>query len=180
MGFFVLLGFIAYVVVVKFVVSAIGKYSGSKIAKYVAIAVFVLIPAWDIIPGQLYFKHLCETEAGVKVIKTVEVDQSYFKSDGKPDEKKLVERYAQPDKFDRKFSPFFHIAKSESSIQDKQTGEVLGTATDFSYFGGWLTTFVLVDTAGTSCPAYPNFAVHSVIWREVIKPKSDFVQEGRN
>lgn len=180
MGLFVLLGFIAYIVVVKYIVSAIEKYSGSKIAKYIAIAVFVLIPAWDIIPGQLYFKHLCETEAGVKVIKTVEVDQSYFKSDGNPDEKKLAERYAQPDKFDRNFLPIFHIAKSESSIQDKQTSEVLGTATDFSYFGGWLTTFVLADTAGTSCPAHPNFSVHSVIRREVIKPKSDFVQEGRN
>lgn len=59
---------------------------------------------WDIIPGQLYFQHLCEKEAGVKVIKTAEVDQSYFKSGDKPNEKKLAEPYAQPIKFDRRFS----------------------------------------------------------------------------
>lgn len=180
MGLLVLLGIIGYVVVAKFVVSAIGQYSESKIAKYVAIAVLVLIPSWDIVPGQLYFQRLCETEAGVKVFKKVEVDQSYFKSDGTPDDKKLIERYAQPDHFDRKFSSIFHIAKSESSIQDKQTGEVLGTATDFSYRGGWLTTLVLVDAAGISCPAYPRFGVHTVIWQEVFKPKPGLTLGGGN
>ena len=116
----------------------------------------------------------------MKVFKTVEVDPSYFKPDGKPDDKKLATRYAQPDNWDRKFSSIFHIAKSESSIKDKQTGEVLGTATDFSYRGGWLTTFVLVDAAGTSCPTYPNFGVHSIIWQEVFKSKSGLALEGRN
>ncbi|MEO5631191.1 MAG: hypothetical protein ABIQ24_07180 [Nitrospiraceae bacterium] len=170
MGLFVLLGFIAYVLVATFIVSAIGKYGGSKIAKYVTIAVFVLIPAWDIIPGQLYFQHLCETEAGVKVIKTMKMDQSYFKSDGKPDEKKLAERYAHVTKFDRNFSAIFHIAKTESTIQDKQTKEILGTAANFSHRGGWLTTLVLVDAAGTSCPAYPFFAMHSAVLESVFRP----------
>lgn len=170
MGLFILLGFIAYVVVATFIVSAIGKYGGSRIAKYVAIVMFVLIPTWDIIPGQLYFKHLCETEAGVKVFRTVEVGRSYFKPDGKPDDQKLAEQYPHMTKFDRNFSPIFHIAKTESTIQDKQTKEILGTAANFSHRGGWLTTFVLVDAAGTSCPAYPFFAMHSAVLERVFRP----------
>ena len=157
-----------YVCLALFVAKQVGKGTNSKFAKYATIAVFVLIPLWDIIPGQLYFQHLCETEAGVKVIKTVEVDRLYFKSDGSPDENKLAERYAQPDKFDGKFSPLFHIAKTESTIQDKQTKEVLGTATNFSHRGGWLTTFVLVDATGASCPAYPFFGMHGAVLEEIL------------
>ena len=173
MGLFVLLGFIAYVALAIFIVSAIGKYSGSKIAKYVAIVVFVLIPAWDIIPGQLYFQHLCETEAGVKVFKTVELDRSYFKPDGKPDDQKLAERYPHVAKFDRNFSTIFHIAKTESTIQDKQTKEILGTAANFSYRGGWLTAFVLVDATGASCPANPSFGMHSAVLERVFRPNAN-------
>jgi hypothetical protein len=173
MGLFVLLGFIAYAVVAKFIVSAIGKYSGSKIAKYAAIVVFVLIPVWDIIPGQLYFQHLCETEAGVKVFRTVEVDRAYFKPDGKADDQKLAERYPHVTRFDRNFSPTFHIAKTESTIQDKQTKEILGTAANFSYRGGWLTTFVLVDATGSSCPTYPSFGMHSDVLEKVFRPNAN-------
>jgi len=161
----------AYIIVAGLTVYLVGKYTASKTAKYLVIAVFALIPTWDIIPGQLYFYYLCEREAGIKVFKTVEMEKEFFASNGQPDEKKLSSRYAQPDKFNRGFSPLFHIAKSESMIQNRQTGEILGSATDFAYRGGWFTVFVLPDAAGTSCPAYPNFSVHAVIWREVIKPK---------
>ncbi len=84
MGFFILLGLVAYVVLAKFIVSAIGKYTQSKAAKYSAIAVFVLIPTWDIIPGHLYFNYLCGKEAGTRVLKTVEVEKEYFLLDGRP------------------------------------------------------------------------------------------------
>lgn len=173
MGLFVLVGFIAYILLATLIVSAIGKYSGSKIAKYAAIVVLVLIPVWDIIPGQLYFQHLCETEAGVKVFREVEVDLSYFKPDGKLDDQKLTERYPHVTRFDRNFSPAFHIAKTESTIQDKQTKEILGTAANFSHRGGWLTTFVLVDTTGASCPAYPSFGMHSAVLARVFRPNTN-------
>jgi hypothetical protein len=161
-----------YVCVALFVAKQVGKGTNSKFAKYATIAVFVLIPLWDIIPGKLYFQHLCETEAGVKVFKTVEVDQSYFKSNGKPDEKKFAERYPHVSKFDRNFSPIFHIAKTESMIQDKQTEEILGTAKNFSHRSGWLNTFILVDAAGASCPAYPLFGMHSAVLEGVFRPST--------
>ena len=44
----------------------------SKRAKYTVIAIFVLIPTWDVVPGWFYLWYLCETEGGVKVFKSVE------------------------------------------------------------------------------------------------------------
>jgi hypothetical protein len=170
-GLGLLIVLILYAYLTKTTVRFVGTRTKSKLAKYVTLAVFILIPTWDIIPGRLYFHRLCQTEAGVKVYKTMEINQSYFTVDGKPDIKKLEEKYAQPDRLDRNFSSIFHIAKSESAILDKQTGDVLGVATDFLYRGSWISTHILVDRGGTSCPAYPHSLVHNVIWGEVFKSK---------
>lgn len=175
MGFFILLGLIAYVVLAKFIVSALGKYTQNKAAKYIAIAVFVLIPTWDIVPGYLYFNHLCEKEAGVKVFKTVEVDRTYFIANGQPDEKKLADHYGSSFKVDRDFSAIFHITKIESAIQDKRTGETLGTATSLTYYWGWLNAYLFSQGSSSTCPA--GHVIHGIVWQKVIKPKQ-VVQEG--
>ena len=154
----------------------IAKAVTGKLAKTLILTVFVLIPTWDIIPGQLYFNHLCEKEAGIKVFRTVEMEKEYFLPNGQPDEKKLAGRYSRDFRLDKDFSPLFHIAKRESVIQNVQTGDVLGTATDFSYRGGWLTAFVLPEGPGTSCSAYPNLSLHSAIRHKVIKQKSASTQ----
>ena len=172
-AWFVLIG---YFFLAKSVSQSVEKKTGSKKAKYVAIAVFVLIPTWDIIPGYLYFNHLCEKEAGVKVFKTVEVDRAYFMANGQPDEKKLTDHYGSTFKVDRDFSSLFHIAKIESALQDKRTGEILGTAADLTYYGGWLNSLLFQQGLSTTCPAYP---VHTVKWKEMIKPKPD-IPNGRN
>ena len=175
MGFFVLLGFVVYVVLAMFIINAIEKYSGSKIAKYVAIAVLVLIPTWDIVPGQLYFQHLCKEEVGIKVLKAVEVERTYFKANGEPDEEKLSNRFKSSMKVDRKFSGIFNITKIESSIRDNESGELLATAVDLRYHGGWLFANLLPQGESTVCPSYP---VHAQKWKEAMKQKPDPLQGG--
>ncbi len=73
-------------------------------------------------------------------------------------------------KVDRKFSSIFHIAKIESSIQDNESGELLATATDLRYHGGWLIASFLPQGESTVCPSYP---VHAQKWKEALKQKSD-------
>ena len=176
MGFAVLLALIAYVFVARAVARAVEKKTGSKKAKYLTIAIFVLIPTWDIIPGWLYFKHLCDTQAEIKVFKTVEIGKEYFLVNGQPDGQKLGNQYVGTFSFDKEFSPLFHIAKEESVLQDKQTGEMLGATKDFAYRGGWLTRFVLPDATWSPCPAYEQISAHMVLWRKVIKPKPSTTQ----
>jgi len=163
-----------YVWLAIFVAKRVGKGTGSKLAKYVTIAVFALIPTWDILPGQLYHQHLCKTEGGVKVFKTIEVDKAYFLPDGLPDETKireqLLDRTGEPD---RAFSTLFHIAKYQTVLIDKRTGERLGTATDFWHYGGWFQASLLHLGGSTICPQYPNFSVSSSLLREVVRPQND-------
>src|SRR4030067_3518574 len=60
------------------------KWLPSKKAKWIAVAVFVLIPTWDEILGRIYFKYLCETQGGIKVYKVVELPGEYWAADGMP------------------------------------------------------------------------------------------------
>jgi hypothetical protein len=162
-----------YVYLAKVVAQFIRRRTESTLAQYATIVVFVLIPTWDIIPGWLYFQHLCETEAGVKVGKIVEVDRSNFKSDGQPDEEKLAELYAQTTKFDKKFSAIFNIARTETTVFDSQTNEILAVGKNFSRHGGWLNQLILPDATGTSCPAYPYFGMHGITLQQAFRPRAE-------
>lgn len=72
-GLSILLALVVYVWLARFVIKRIAN----RAAKFAVIAIFVLIPTWDVIPGKLYFNHLCETEAGLKIFKTVEGVEGY-------------------------------------------------------------------------------------------------------
>jgi hypothetical protein len=173
------LALVVYYYLARFALKMVSKFYPGKLAKYVAIAVFVLIPTWDIIPGQLYFSYLCRTQAGTKVFKTVEVDKTYFLKSGQPDEERLRDQYEGIIKVDRQFSRLFHIAKIQSSVRDKRSNEVLGTATDLANYGGWINANLFPQGPPDTCPKSPNHSLHAIIWREVIKPKTDFPAGGK-
>ena len=67
-GLSILLAVAAYIWLARFV----AKRIENRAAKYLVIALFVLVPTWDIIPGKIYFNNMCEKEAGLKVYKVVE------------------------------------------------------------------------------------------------------------
>lgn len=174
-GLAVLVALGLYIYLAKIIVQIVGKRTESKLGKYATIAVFVLIPTWDIIPGQLYHQHLCKTEGGVKVFKTIEIDEAYFLPNGQPDEKKIREQLldrvvGEPD---RTFSTLFHITKDQTFLVDKQTGARLGSATDFWYYGSWIKKKILPEASSTICPQYPNFSVSSSLLQEVVRPRAD-------
>lgn len=177
-GLAVLVALGVYVYVAKVVVQFVGRRTQSNLAKYATIAVFVLIPTWDIIPGRLYFNHLCEKDGGIKVFKTVEVDKSYLTPNGQPDEKKLSmsSSFIIVHKDDREYSPIFHIAKFERVLQDKQTNEVLGIDVHLVHYGGWLNAYLFPQGPPTKCAGYSPYRD---IWTEVIKPKSGNAEGGK-
>lgn len=162
----VVLGVYAYVA--KAVAQFVGKRTESKLAKYATIAVFVLIPTWDIIPAQIYFSHLCEKEGGIKVFKTAEVDKSYFTPNGQPDEKKLSmsSRFTIVRKDNREYSPIFHVAKFESILHDKQVNEVLAVDVHLVHYGGWLNAYLFPQGPPAKCAGYSPYRD---VWTEVIR-----------
>jgi hypothetical protein len=171
-GLSILVVLVMYVYLAKVAVKFVGRHTTSKLARYGAVALFVLIPTWDILPGQLYHEYLCKTEGGIQVFKTIEIPTTYFLPNGQPDDNKirdlLLDRVGEPD---RNFSKLFHITKYQTVLVDKRTKERLGTATDFWYKGGWLKKTILPDALSTICPEYPNFTVSSSLLREVVRPE---------
>ena len=147
-----------------------------RVLQIICAMVFLLVPTWDIIPSRLYFKHLCEHEAGVKAFKIVETDKSYFKQDGKPDDKQLLEHYAQFSKHDPRFSSWAHITKIEGAIQDKQTNELLGTVTDFVYYGGWFGSRI-DPMSPVTCPAYRE-GIFGMALHQIFKPHQPALRKG--
>lgn len=80
-GLSILLAVFAYVWVARFIARRIEN----RAAKYTVIALFILIPTWDIIPGKLYFNYLCENEAGLKIYRTVEGVEGFRVSVAEPE-----------------------------------------------------------------------------------------------
>lgn len=183
-AFTLLIGLVLYMLFAWFAVRVVGWLANAlawtavtkKTLQAVGIAFFVLMPTWDIIPSRLYFQHHCEQEAGVKVLKTVEVDQSYFRPDGRPDDRKLLERYAQSIKRDPGFSSWAHIIKKEGTIQDRETRELLGTSIDFSYYGGWLEASIAPMSPAT-CPAFKG-EIFGMALQQVFTLKQPSLQGG--
>ncbi|MGE3154320.1 MAG: hypothetical protein AB7G48_16325 [Nitrospiraceae bacterium] len=161
-----------YVGLARYMAQRMEVRTQSKLGKYATIAMFVLIPTWDIIPGRLYHQYICQKEGGVEVFKTIEVDKTYFMPDGRLDEKELQKRFDRQTSIVRGFSKVFRITKHQLSILDRQTGDKLGTATQFSYFGGWLHTTILSEAAPDPCPQFSPDP-YEKIWQEVFRPKTE-------
>jgi hypothetical protein len=79
------IGYVAIAAVVTVVLVKMAAEARSKrIVGMVSLATFLLIPVWDMIPGQRYFKRLCETEAGIRIYNTVEGIDGFREYSGGP------------------------------------------------------------------------------------------------
>ena len=175
-GLSVLIALVLYVYLAKVAIQFLGKRAKSKLVKYLTIAIFVLIPTWDLIPGRLYFNHLCKKEGGIKIFKTIEVDKSYFQANGLVDEKKLSTsgNFVLEHKDDRRYSSIFHIAKFESVLREKPTEEVLGVEVHLVHYDGWLNANLSPQGSVRRCE---NYSPYKDVWTEVIK-KAAVTSEG--
>lgn len=122
--------------------------------------VFVLIPTWDSILGQLYLNHLCSTEAGVKVYQTVELPAEYWDGQGKP---KFFNKYGnlerdfwvvnldEPAGDVKRYSIVFAIDKDTSFVKEKSSQRVLAEVSTFRFWGGWLGRNFSPHNTAASC-----------------------------
>lgn len=146
----------------------------SKKAKWIAVAVFVLIPTWDEILGRIYFKYLCETQGGIKVYKVVELPGEYWAADGKPkfyDDKNgnfyLTQDYPSELKIEG-HSSILHIDRLITILRDKEKEKSIAEKVSYMYWGGWFVRNSSPHNTAVSCgndlEQYGNFI------RQVFKP----------
>jgi len=83
---------IALVVTVLLIKMVDGGRRRQTIVGLLSAGTFLLIPSWDMIPGQSYFRHLCQTEAGLKIYKTIEGVEGFREYSGGP-ASDAVEKY---------------------------------------------------------------------------------------
>lgn len=199
----ILTALIVYIAIAWFVV----KRQLSKRAKWIAVAVFVLIPTLDVVLGRLYFYSLCMMEGGQNLYKIVEISKEYYGpnvSKAKPPEgqewevgkeyilhvdgdhpsvKRTVRVVVDPERLKDRYKisiakddslKVLGVQKRYSYVKDKQTGELLGEATSFLYWGGWLANFSGLHITAVECPTEPidpNY-VHAPFLEKLFKLKN--------
>lgn len=133
------------------------------------VLVFVLIPTWDIVPGKLYFKYLCNTEGGIRVYRQVGLPAKYWREDSLPRttaaeikgfRTRIGENYYLKVLEQNDYVPLFNIDRQEDSLINIESNELVAKMTHFRYWGGWLITNTGLSQSAASCPgkgAYVNF-----------------------
>lgn len=128
--------------------------------RIIVTVVFVLIPAGDSIIGNIYFNHLCATEAGVKVYQTIELSAEYWDENGKPtffnkygnlDRKIWVDKIDESGGNVERYSSILAIDKDVTIVKEKVSKEVLAEITTFRYWGGWVNRNVGAHNTAASC-----------------------------
>lgn len=106
--------------------------------------VVLLLPVSDEIAGRIYFNHLCETVAGVKVYQPIGLPAEYWGEDGEPKffDKKTgnlllkLSQYAEI-KSDR-VNHHFGIEERRSTLLNKETHQKISENLWMLYWGGWI------------------------------------------
>lgn len=78
LGALIIAPMILYWLFARFTVKKIYEKTQSLTKKRIAIAIFVLIPTWDIILGYPIYAYLCVTQTGIKIYKTVDNVEGFY------------------------------------------------------------------------------------------------------
>lgn len=88
----IILGVIAlYWWLARTVINKVYTKTQSLTKKRIAIAIFILIPTWDVILGFPIYAYLCMTQSGTKIYKTVDNVEGFYV--GEQDNSSLIEPY---------------------------------------------------------------------------------------
>ncbi len=122
--------------------------------------VFMLIPTWDSILGQLYLNHLCSSKAGVKVYQTVKLPAEYWDGEMRPrfiaangfvDMKLLPARYKWQNFEESYIDSVIKIEKWRWQLINTETKNVLGERITYMRHFGWLNRFSPAPNIGEGC-----------------------------
>jgi hypothetical protein len=124
--------------------------------------VSMILPVADEIAGRIYFNHLCETEAGVKVYQTIELPTEFWNEQGVP---MFYRGYIGNDVPSNAYAKagksviaksihqirLFRVEEFGSIYSSKGNAEVLSEVRGFRYWGGWLARNFSPHNSAISC-----------------------------
>ncbi|SEA84743.1 hypothetical protein SAMN05660420_03396 [Desulfuromusa kysingii] len=122
----------------------------------------LILPFADEIVGRIYFNHLCQTEAGVKIYQVVELPAEYWDNTGKA---LFYEGASNNDIPPNAFARLgidinskptarqrvFQIEQFGSMISLKDSEQRLSEVIGFRYWGGWVAREMTSNNLATSC-----------------------------
>jgi hypothetical protein len=117
--------------------------SGSKAIPLLIVSILVgAVLFWDVIPGRIQFKRLCETESGIRIYKRVTLEPEYHGVEF-PDNFYIYNQLPIGKRYPERLEDVSDlpgpakIRRARSLIIDASTGAQLGSLTIFFYGGGW-------------------------------------------
>ncbi|MGB3210147.1 MAG: hypothetical protein WBB19_05510 [Desulforhopalus sp.] len=148
---------LAYLVGKKFIKKSLTlKITGG----FAVFLIALLLPVSDEIAGRIYFKHLCETEAGARVYQTIELPAEYWDEDEKPlfmNSRGVLDMKMLGDRFEWKqlripyVENIVKIDKSQWILYDKQSQKILAEKNSFIRLYGWIYKFSPAPNTGEGC-----------------------------
>lgn len=133
---------------------------------------FLVLAVWDEVWGYVYLRHLCATESGIKVYRTVTLAREHWNDDGSP---KFISFRG-----DVMFKPFLdgryqmtlagstisrrpQVSRSEYSVVDLHTKDRLAAHVTFFADHGWLLQAPGWEIRRRACPSTINDVDHKLI-----------------
>jgi hypothetical protein len=162
----------------RWLASVPSTFSAKRLITLSSAAIFIVLPILDEIAGRIYFRHLCETEGGIEVYKTVELGPEYWNPDGsgkfitvaaEREGKLLVPGYSWKSEWNRDFNKMLNIAKQQYSVVEVSTGAEIASKIFFVNFHGWLTNHSFAHVTGDRCPSLDAPAYRRLLERVFVK-----------
>jgi hypothetical protein len=133
----------------------------------------ILLPVSDEIAGRIYFNHLCETEAGMRVYHPIELPAEYWDENGSP--KFLNFDYSKIEGIqagwaDDKKIPIFSIDESHWNVSDVKDNKLIGEIVTYSYWGGLIKRNFSPHNTAQSCDQVKGEKFHHDFYLSIFKP----------
>lgn len=140
LGAMIVGSFYLYIWLAITVVRKVYEKTQSLTKKRIVIAIFVLIPTWDIILGYPIYAYLCATQAGIKIYKTVDNVEGFYVGENPNGQSILLphEGYRFIDYKDQKDGKYYR----NSWLDNNTSSECV------SYDGAWSSEYTQVFKSG--------------------------------
>jgi len=158
---FLVVPWLAVAVFVAVKTAQLPKIGVAKLAAGAVTFVLVfLLPFSDDIAGRIYLKHLCSTEARMKIYQTEVLPAEYWDVQGRPrflapngfvDLKLLPNRFEWRNIDEPYIDSIIKIEKSRWQLIDTETKNVLGERITYMRHFGWLNIFSPAPNIGEGC-----------------------------